>query len=78
MAENVKKKENGFVRFFKRVSKFFRYCKCEINKIVWPTPKATFKNTGVVLVTILVVALFVFLLDTVLMNLLGLVMNVAG
>ena len=47
-------------------------------KIVWPTPKATFKNTGGVLVTILVGALFVFLLDTVFMNLLGLVMNVAG
>ena len=66
MAENVKKKENGFVRFFKRVAKFFRDCKGEIKKIVWPTPKATFKNTGVVLVTILVVAL------------LGLVMDVAG
>ena len=60
------------------MAKFFRDCKGEIKKIVWPTPKATFKNTGVVLVTILVVALFVFLLDTVFMNLLGLVMNVAG
>ena len=81
MAENVKKAEkkpNALVRFFKRVTKFFRDCKGEIKKIVWPTPKATFKNTGVVLVTILVVALFVFLLDTVFMNLLGLVMNVAG
>ena len=54
MAENVKKKENGFVRFFKRVAKFFRDCKGEI------------------------VTLFVFLLDTVFMNLLGLVMDVAG
>ena len=78
MAENVKKNENGFVRFFKRAAKFFRDCKGEVKKIVWPTPKATFKNTGVVLVTIIVVALFVFLLDTVFMNLLGLVMDVAG
>ena len=78
MAENVKKGENGFVRFVKRVGKFFRDCKGEIKKIVWPTPKATFKNTGVVLITIVVVTLFVFLLDTVFMNLLGLVMDVAG
>ena len=77
MAEKAKK-ENGFVRFMKKAGKFFRDCKGEIKKIVWPTPKATFQNTGVVLVTILVVALFVFLLDTVFMNLLGLVMNVAG
>ena len=78
MAENVKKKENGFVRFFKRVAKFFRDCKGEIKKIVWPTPKATFKNTGVLLVTIIAVTVLVFLLDTVFMNLLGLVMDVAG
>ena len=78
MAENVKKKENAVAAFFKRVAIFFRDCKGEVKKIVWPTPKATFKNTGVVLVTIVVVTLFVFLLDTVFMNLLGLVMDVAG
>ena len=78
MAENVKKKENAVAAFFKRAAKFFRDCKGEVKKIVWPTPKATFKNTGVVLVTIVVVTLFVFLLDTVFMNLLGLVMDVAG
>ncbi len=78
MAENVKNNETGAARYFKRVARFFRDCKLEIKKIVWPTPKAAFKNTGVVLVTIIVVALFVFLLDTVFMNLLGLVMDVAG
>ena len=45
---------------------------------MWPTPKAVFKNTGVVLATIIVLGLFVFLLDTAFMNLLGLVMNVAA
>ena len=53
-------------------------CRGEVKKIVWPTPKATFKNTGVVLATIIVLGLFVFLLDTAFMNLLGLVMNVAA
>ena len=74
----AEKKPNALVRFAKKASKFFRDCKGEIKKIVWPTPKATFKNTGVVLITIVVVTLFVFLLDTVFMNLLGLVMDVAG
>ena len=81
MAENVKKTEkkpNALVRFGKRVAKFIRDCKGEIKKIVWPTPKTTFKNTGVVLVTIIVLGIFVFLLDTAFMNLLGLVMDVAG
>ncbi len=76
MAENEKKK-NAFVRFFQKVIKFFRDCKGEVKKIVWPTPKAVFKNTGVVLVTIVVLGLFVFALDTGFMKLLSLVMEVA-
>ena len=77
MADN-NKKENGFVRFTKKVGKFIRDCKGEIKKIVWPTPKNVFKNVGVVLVTVIILALFIFLLDTVFMSLLGLVMDVAG
>ena len=43
------KKPNIFKRIGKSISKFFRDIKSEINKIVWPTPKNTFKNTGIVL-----------------------------
>ncbi len=71
------KKPNIFVRFFRRIVKFVKDCKGEIKKIVWPTPKTVFKNTGVVLVTIIALGLFVFLLDTGFMSLLGLVMDVA-
>ncbi len=77
MSDTTAKKENFFSRTGKNVSKFFRDVKSEIKKIVWPTPQAVFKNTGVVLVTIIVIGLFIFGLDTLLMNLLGLVMNVA-
>ncbi|HAH78055.1 MAG TPA: preprotein translocase subunit SecE [Ruminococcaceae bacterium] len=77
MAEKAKKKENFFARTGNRVSKFFRDTKGEIKKMVWPTPQSVFKNTGVVLVTILVIGLFVFGLDTLLVNLLSLIMNVA-
>ena len=77
MAEKAKK-ENGFVRFMKKAGKFFRDCKGEVKKIVWPAPKSVFKNMGVVLVTMLIVGLFVFGLDTLFMKLLSLVMAVAG
>lgn len=73
-----KKNPNSIAAWGRKVMKFCKDCKGELKKIVWPTPKATFKNTGVVLVTIIVLGLFVFLLDTVFMNLLGLVMNVAA
>ena len=70
-------KENFFARAGRNTSKFFRDCKNEVKKIVWPTPRAVFKNTGVVLATIFLIGLFIFGLDTLLMNLLGLIMNVA-
>ena len=64
--------------FVKKAAKFLKDCKGEIKKIVWPTPKAVFKNTGVVLATIIVLGLFVFALDTAFMSLLGLIMDVAA
>lgn len=77
MAEKTEKQGNFFVKTGERLAKFFRETKSEAKKMVWPTPQSVFKNTGVVLVTILVIGLFVFCLDTLLVNLLGLIMNVA-
>ncbi|MCI1982810.1 MAG: preprotein translocase subunit SecE [Oscillospiraceae bacterium] len=77
MAEKSAKKENFFARAGRGISNFFQDIKGEIKKMVWPTPKTVFKSTGVVLVTIIVIGLFVFGLDTLLVNLLGLIMNVA-
>ena len=77
MAETAKK-ENAVVRFAKKVTKFIRDCKGEIKKIVWPTPKAVFRNMAVVLVTMVVLGVFIFLLDTAFMNLLGLFMEISG
>ena len=78
MADKSGKKGNIFAKVGKNISKFFRESKSEAKKMVWPTPQSVFKNTGVVLVTIIVIGLFVFGLDTLLVNLLGLIMNVAG
>ena len=62
--------------FFSKLGKYFRACMGEVKKIVWPTPKATFKNMGIVLVIIAVVGLFIFGLDRGLFALLDLIMNV--
>ena len=76
-AEKAEKKQDFFVRAGDSLAKFFRDTKGEVKKIVWPTPQSVMKRTGVVLVTIVVVGAFVFGLDTLLINLLGLIMNVA-
>ncbi|GMB10747.1 MAG: preprotein translocase subunit SecE [Candidatus Improbicoccus devescovinae] len=49
----------------------------ELKKVVWPTPKETFRNTGITLVMIFVVGVFVFLLDFGIVWLLSLVMNIS-
>ena len=72
------KKPNVFVRMGKGISKFFRDTKSEIKKIVWPTPKTTFRNMGLVLLAMLIVGAVIFGLDFGLQKLFGLVMNVAG
>lgn len=79
MAEKTEteKKPNFFVRTGKGISKFFRDTRGEVKKMVWPAPRAVFRNTGVVLMTIIVIGLFVFGLDALLVNLLGLIMQVA-
>lgn len=77
MADKTEKQGSFFARSGEKITKFFRETKSETKKIIWPTPKSVFKNTGVVLATILIIGLFVFGLDTLLVNLLGLIMNVA-
>ena len=62
----------------KSIGGFFRECKSEIKKIVWPPYKIVFKNMGVVLVVISIVGLFVFLLDTVFRVGLSTIMNVSS
>ncbi len=61
-----------------KVGRFFRECKSEFKKIVWPTPKTVFKNMGITMAVIAVIGVFVVLLDWGLLQLLGLVMNVNG
>lgn len=51
------------VPFKVRFAKFIRDYRSEIKKIVWPTPKATVKNTQVVLIAIVAVAIAVGILD---------------
>lgn len=77
MADKAEKKENVFKRAVATSGKFFREVKGEIKKIVWPEPKSVFKNTGVVLATILIIGAFIFGLDTVFTTLLRLVMKIA-
>ena len=73
-AKPKKKRENPL----KKLVNFFKSSINEIKKIVWPTPKATFKNMSIVLVIVAIIGLFVFALDTGLLALLGKFMGIAN
>ena len=64
-------------KLFQKIKNYFHDYKIEIKKIVWPKPKQVFRNTGIVLSMIIIVGIFVFLIDTGLMNLFGMIMSVS-
>lgn len=55
MADQIKKES--------KIKKFFKDYKSEFKKIVWPEKKDTLKQSGVVVVSIIVVGAVVMLLD---------------
>lgn len=66
---------NGKLSLGKRIIRYFKDLKSEFNKVVWPTKKQVFNNTIVVLVTMVVLGLFLFGLDTGLLKILELLLN---
>ena len=62
MAE-ANKKENFFVRGFKRIKKWFREMRSELKKVVWPTGKQVVNNVLITLACVLVVGIFIWVFD---------------
>ena len=60
---NKKDKPNFFVRSGKGAKKFFKDFKGECKKIDWPNAQTILKSTGVVLLVVALVSVFVFALD---------------
>ena len=59
MAESTNKKPS----IWSRMGKFFKDCKSEFKKLVWPTKQQLLKNSALVLVSIVVVGLSLALVD---------------
>ena len=59
MAENTNKKPN----IFSRMGKFIKECRSEFNKLVWPSKQQLFKNSSLVIVTMIVVGAVLSLVD---------------
>ncbi len=76
MSEKQTAKKPGFLAnakgFFKRIGKFFADVKSELKKVVWPSRKQVIRNSAIVLSVMVVVGIFLFGVDTLMMILLDL------
>lgn len=68
----------GVMNFFQRTARFFRQVWSELRKVVWPTRRQTVIFTGVVFVSVALVAAMTWLIDGILNALLSLVINVGS
>lgn len=78
MAENQEAKKTQDVPKKKKrfsMKRFFTEYKSEFKKIVWPAPKTVLKNTGITIVMVGVIGIFVWILDYGLASLLGLILG---
>ena len=51
---------------FKKLVKFLREVKLELKKVSWPTRKEISGSTGVVIMSVMIVALYLGVLDSIL------------
>lgn len=76
MAEVKKEKENVFVRMWKWLVNWFKNTKAEFKKIIWPTPKKILKDTGIVIVSVIILGAFISLVQYLFHQGLTLLLNV--
>ncbi len=61
-------KKDKNIKDKKQSNSYLKEMKTELKKVTWPTPKELFNNTVAVIAFVLVVAIIVFLLDLVFLN----------
>ena len=62
----------------KKLIKFLREVKLELKKVSWPSRREISGSTGVVIVSVVIVAFYLGILDNILQHLMRLVHGIAG
>ena len=63
MADNKEKRPNIFVRMFRRIGKFAKDVVSEMKKVSWTSKSELYKNTKLVLATVVAVGVAIALVD---------------
>ncbi len=58
-----------------KTTEFFANVKGELNKVTWPTKKETYSSTVVVISLVLVVAVFLWVVDSALVRLIRMLLS---
>ncbi|NLJ34231.1 MAG: preprotein translocase subunit SecE [Firmicutes bacterium] len=69
----ARKKPGKLREFGGRIGKFFREVRTELKKVLWPSRSEVIFNTGVVLVTVALVSISIWVIDSVVTQLLRLI-----
>ena len=64
--------------FFSRIGKWFKEMRSELKKVQWPTPKQTANNTGIVILCVIVVGIFIWIFDAVAGGIIGGLISLIG
>ena len=64
--------------FFGRIGKWFKEMRSELKKVQWPTPKQTANNTGIVILCVIVVGIFIWIFDAVAGGIIGGLISLIG
>ena len=59
------KADNKKPGVFARIGKWFKDMRSELKKVQWPSFKQTMNNTGIVILCVIVVGIFIWLFDAV-------------
>ncbi len=60
---------------FKKLTQFFKEVRTELKRVNWPTRKQVINSTGVVLITVMMVATFLYMVDFILMKAISYIMG---
>ena len=75
-SKKTEKQPNGFVRFFKGIGSKIKSMWSELKKVTWPTFAKVVKNTGIVLVIVLIFGAVITGMDFGLQKLLELIRKI--
>ena len=62
----------------KRIGRFFRELKAELKKVAWPSRAETLRNTGIVIVCVIVVGVIVCIFDGIASDLIDALLTLFG